>query len=132
MTDLSKELLTRADLIFGKIADAASNAGTLAMEQLPDIATQFILYSRVLYTAYLLVGLVLIGLTVWLYIKGYKLASVSRTHFNDPDGFGYLILGTAVALMGIILICTKFNAFCMVWFAPKIFLITEIVNLVKG
>ena len=131
MTDLSKELLTRADLIFGKIADAASNAGTLAMDQLPDIATQFILYSRVFYTAQLLVGPLLIGLAVWLYKIGFKKLN-SRTKIYSDDGFRFFMAGTPVAIMGIVVSAVAFNAFCMVWFAPKIFLIREIMKLVKG
>ena len=131
MTDLSKELLTRADLIFGKIADAASNVNTLAMEQLPDIATQFILYSRVLHTAQLFGALILIGLAVWLYKMGFKKRD-NKQSFYDYEGFWYFRLGTLCAIIGLFLLILKFHSFCMVWLAPKIFLITEIVQLVKG
>lgn len=121
MSDLSKELLTRADLIFGKIADAAGQAGSFAMEQLPDIATQFILYNRVYYTSAVVLNILIYVLAIWATVKWFKSTQ------------GAILIGSVfVAAINTLALTVNFGPMLMVWFAPKIFLITEIVKLVKG
>lgn len=131
MSDLSKELLSRADAIFGKIAEATASAGTFAMEQLPDIALQFILYNRVMYTLQMLVGIVLIYLALRLHKTGI---TTRKTCFRESgdDGFAYHVAAMPVWLVASFVNLSGFSPFLMVWFAPKIFLITELVKLVKG
>lgn len=121
MSDLSKELLSRADLIFGKIAEAAASAGTFAMEQLPDIALQFILYNRVLCTSIFVLNICIFILCIWATLKWFKVTE------------GIILVGTTVACaLNMMAMAANFSPFLMVWFAPKIFLITELVKLVKG
>lgn len=121
MSDLSKELLTRADLIFGKIADATSQAGTFAMEQLPDIATQFILYSRVYYTVWFVIAILLCVLAVWM----------TKKWWDSSEG-AVMLFALWPLLGGIVLFVYSTSPMLMSWLAPKIFLITEIVKLVKS
>jgi len=121
MSDLSKELLSRADAIFGKIADAVGTAGTVAMEQLPDIALQFILYNRVVYTSAFVLHVCIFILCIW----------ATKKWLRSSEGY-ILIPVLSICFINALVLPSNFGSFLMVWFAPKIFLITELVKLVKG
>jgi hypothetical protein len=60
--------LNRADTIFGAIRDAAVAAKDIAMEQLPDIAQQFIVYSRVSHTVFFSVGVIFLIVSAVLFL----------------------------------------------------------------
>ena len=120
LSPLATELLSRADSIFAKIAEAAGKAGDFAAEQLPDIAYQFIAFNRAYYTFLIVICVLLICLAVYLMRKWWD--------FTE----GAIIIPSFLTVGLAFVICVNtVKQFFMVWFAPKIFIITEIVNLVK-
>ena len=125
LSPLSRELLDRADSIFNKISQSAASVGNAALEQMPSIAYEFILFNRVYYTALFLVCIVAIFAGVKLIIKGEKYVS-SHWSFMPTAGIGIVLFVPAVTLM-----LQNFKSLIMVWVAPKIFLITQIVNITK-
>lgn len=120
ISPLAQELLSRADSIFTKIAEAAGKAGDFASEQLPDIAYQFIAYNRVYFTTIILVEILMVVATIW----------AARRWAKETDGFIFLPT-VVVGGIAILAFLNTLRPLIMVWFAPKIFIITEIVNLVK-
>ena len=120
ISPLAQELLSRADSIFAKIAEAASKAGDFAAEQLPDIAYQFVAYNRAYYTSLIVIQILAVVVSIW----------VIKRWFKDFEG-AVLVPTMLVIVCSFLLFCSTLKPFLMVWFAPKIFIITEIVNLVK-
>lgn len=134
LTPLQEELLKRADSIFISISDNATKVADFAKEQLPDIAYQFIAYNKVYYTSLTVTGFLFILLAFWLFI--YVLVLDKFKMYSSPHDtsgiFAITLLSTIVsAMIGIPMFLSTFKSTLMVWFAPKIFLITSIVELVK-
>lgn len=128
LSPVQKELLSRADSIFKSIADAASKATDFAAEQLPDIAYQYIAMERVYLTVLIVGSLIFCSLSIFLLIRGifkdvWKIGS-ERIFLIFPIGlFGFI---------GFVMFFTNLKSFIMVWFAPKIFIITNIITLIKS
>jgi len=141
MTDaispMQQELLNRADAIFNSIGAAISKTSDLVMEggkavvdQLPDIAMQYITYGRAYNTWCILFGAALIVLVCML---TYKMFVSPKPIYEIPSGV-YVISAciTLISLcVGLITFLSHVSPFLMVWFAPKIWLIKEIANLVR-
>ena len=128
LSPMQEELLKRADSIFMSISDAGKIALGVAKEQLPDIAYQYLAYGRA-YTTFI----VILSLAVFLLvlIVGYKMTSVRYRKSGDDIVFIPYAMGIAiVGFPALILFCNNISSFFMVWFAPKIWLITEVSKLV--
>jgi len=128
LSPIQKELLDRADTIFKSIAEAATKATEFAKEQIPDIAYQYITMERVYLTFMMVVALAFLLFSLWCFIWGVckdvcKLGSESGLFLFPTVVFG---------IIGFLMWINHIKDFIMVWFAPKIFLITHIVNMVKG
>lgn len=152
LSPMQREVLERVDSIFGaigntvnkgtdmvgkgidKAGELAAKGGEVLSEQLPDIAYQYVAFGRAVNTAAILLGIVL----AWI---GYHLFwnIACRNSRNLPNSSGEWHSGRVVSfifgLVGIIagFLTVVFNAkeFLLVWFAPKMWLILEIVELVK-
>ena len=135
LSPMQQEMLNRADAIFTSIGNAVSTTTEIAKEQLPDIAIQFIIFSRayltfieVLFTIALIVG-------VWLFINvGVRNTRKMKDYYGDWAGGRYTasIFGGILSLMSFIVVFVNLKQFMLVWFAPKIFLIQSLVQLAKG
>lgn len=130
MSEMQVELLQRADAIFAKIAEAATAATDFAAAQLPDIAYQYIAFNRV-YLTFIVVfcSIVLLvqqtlSIRNILKAKGYK--------DKDTAWMVYVMTTFITGTLSLPFVLYNLKAFFMVWFAPKIFLITNIVQLVRG
>lgn len=133
LSPMQEELLKRADSIFGAISTAVGQAKDLAVEQLPDIAYQFIAYNRAYLTFIVLFTIVgwagFQALCIWYNNKSCRLQKINQWDF---DQWAPWFIGTFVttAFFGIIFLNNVKDLF-MVWFAPKIFLIEHLIQLVK-
>lgn len=134
LTPIQTELLNRADAIFDSVAKTVNQARDFAVDQVPDIAVQYLMWGRGSLTVYVIMALILIIVGLWLTVKISLLnsrnlpSSPSEPHFiRFIAGFS----GVVLLVAGMIIILVNLNQFLMVWFAPKIWLITEMVNLVK-
>lgn len=141
LSPMQREVLERVDSIFGAISNTVNKAGELTAkggevlsEQLPDIAYQYVAFGRAVSTAAILLGIVL----TWI---GYHLFwnIACRNSRNLPDELyewhNGRVFSLIVGLIGIVagFLTTVFNTkgFLLVWFAPKLWLILEIIELVK-
>jgi hypothetical protein len=127
LSPLQKELLERADTIFKTIAETVKTGVDFAKEQLPDIAYQYIMMERVYLTCVIIGTLIAMGLASWLFIVG-----VVKNKWQLYDPFLIMIPVLALIAAGVAPFLINFKDFVMVWFAPKIYLITHIIQLVKG
>lgn len=128
LTPMQEELLSRADSIFATMKEAAMAAKDFAMDQLPEIVQQLILFERVYLTCIVLAPIILLPLFVALWFK------TSNTDSYKSEailfGAGTIMLG-ASSLIAFISMLVNFKSFLMVWFAPKIYLIHYLTELLK-
>jgi hypothetical protein len=137
LSPMQQELLRRADSIFDAISTTVGQAKDLAVEQLPDIAYQYIAFSRA-YLTFIMLGVVtaMIAIQVVTITFGNRSCKRNSSYSKDVwdfDQWAPWIMVTAVSTTlfgGIFLANVK--DFFMVWFAPKVFLIEHLVHLVKG
>lgn len=122
--EIEQKLLEQASGILEAITTAVRQAKDLAIEQLPDIAYQYIAFNRAyLTTVFVISTIIAIVAFIWIWYK--------ETHCESYQNGQYGLFGMLV------LIPTAFTSFVtmksvfMVWLAPKIFLIEELVHLIK-
>lgn len=129
---MNEQLQSKLVEILTAIQNAAKVAGDFALDQLPDVAQQYLLYGRITSLVDMLIWLVLMGASCYVAFK--------KGHFSDkPDEYGGwpmgklgAALGGSFAFIGSLLgalISVQHAAF--VWFAPKVWLIKELSALTK-
>ena len=133
LTPMQQELLNRADTIFETLKQGAIVAKDFAMEQLPDIAMQYIVFNRA-YLSFLIILPLFFALFVWASYTHWCKAEKNYQgyDFSFPMFFFFVtglasLIGTVVSFISVMV---HFKDFLMVWFAPKIFLIQTITELV--
>jgi hypothetical protein len=118
-----------AEILTG-IADNVGQLKDFAIEQLPDVAQQYIVYGRVLETAVFLIvctlNIVMIKICIW----GAKQIRTKGDN-SGPLEVMSLILGGFASLFLITILFCQIKPFLMVWLAPKIYLIQGISSLIK-
>lgn len=134
LSPMQQELLNRADAIMRAVGDAVSKTADFAKEQVPDIAYQYVAFGRASETIYILLALAL--LTVGLYLLVRVGLMNSRNLPNHYGGWneGRMLavgVGIPISFFSFIGVLVNLKGFLLVWFAPKIWLIQEIVHLVK-
>lgn len=114
MNELQKAV---ADLIL-KATQAAEAAGKFAVEQLPDVAQQYVLYVAVTSWLWVVVGLLIMTIPVWVW------KFTKEIEFAIPSAiFSTLIGGMVVA--------ANLSTAIMATVAPKVLLIKWAAELVK-
>lgn len=126
LSPIQEQLLQRADSIFNSISTGVAKATNFASEQIPDIAIQYVAFGRAYYTA-ILMGCA-IFVIAWALCM-YKLVKANTN--NEPQIIGTGIVGGIFSLISVLTSAENMKDFFLVWFAPKIWLITEIVKIVK-
>jgi hypothetical protein len=128
---MNEELQANLAEVLGAITDGVTQTKDFAVEQLPDVAHQYIMFSLAFETVSftlavaILITSVVVGLRVAKRIKAWP-----RHEFSHADaaiamfcGFGtFLSALSALALLKPLL---------MVWFAPKVYLLQGIAGLLK-
>jgi hypothetical protein len=114
MSELQKAV---ADMLV-KATQAAEAAGKFAVEQLPDVAHQYVMYVGILATIGVVVGLGFLVLTVWCWS-------------SRPLGDGKFFGGAGACLVGAGLVLCNLSTAIMAWVAPKVLLIKWAAELVK-
>jgi hypothetical protein len=119
-------LETKLVEILGAISDGVAQAKDFAVEQLPDIAQQYILFGRAWETIALSISvMVLVGLI-------YGVVKIAKNQSMYVDARWMLAILTAgAAFLSLLITIDKLKDFLLVWFAPKLYLIQGLAQLVK-
>lgn len=117
---MKEELQGKLLEILTSIQTATGKAADFAMAELPDIAQQYIAYGRVFETAWTVFFLTTMCIFVALVIFLIK----------KEEHEAALIPG-ALFFVSTILFLGSLKDTVMVWFAPKVWLLKEIGNLLK-
>lgn len=140
---MNEQLQSKLVEILAGIQSATKAAGDFALEQLPDIAQQYVVYGRVSLTVYLLLGVSMLTAAV-LFMRagarmakarndaGLRYASESRAGVPSEAEIVFSFVGFGISgLFGLAFFFANFGACVLVWFAPKVWLLKEIASLIK-
>ena len=129
LSPMQEQLLGQASSILQSVTDTVSKASTFAAEQLPDIAVQYVAYGRASATAFIVMGLLFLLVSWWLVFK----VSIMNVYKMGSDGraFAGIFGGMLFAFAGLAVVISNVNNFLLSWLAPKVWLIKELVQLVK-
>ena len=119
------EILTAIQSAVGKSAD-------FAMEQLPDIAQQYVLYGRVWSTIAVLVSLAFLVTAVWAALRFGYLSKKTDYDGDWTEGRGFAAaLGTVAAALAAYIFLYELRGAALVWLAPKVWLLKEVAGLLR-
>lgn len=131
---MNDELQNKLAEVLGGIAEGVTQAKDFAVEQLPDVAQQYIMFGMVWETAafVLLVAFSVVCAFVFKFGLRWHKEINAKTGYHDDVGpfmvmlgsglmFAFFVTGTVVQLKAVLL----------VWFAPKLYLLQGIAGLVK-
>lgn len=137
LTPMQQELLNRADQVMAAIGSAINStvglvtkAGNAVAQELPDIAIQYVMYGRAYSTVFTLIGLAFIVLGVYLIVSIgvkniYNMGGEARSFTAIIGGGINIVIGTTT-------IFSNISEFLLVWLAPKVWLITQLAQLIKA
>lgn len=142
LTPMQQELLSRADQILASIgasvskaSDAAIQAGQVVAKEIPDIASQYIIFGRAFSTVWLLIA---IGALVLCYFWFHRIGINNTLNLKNscsgdwhPVRFTYATGGVLIGAFGVCVFFTMIKDLILVWSAPKVWLMLELVNLMK-
>jgi hypothetical protein len=129
---MNDELQSKLVEVLTGISEGVSQAKDFAIEQLPDVAQQYIMFGMVWETALLGILVVASMLCAWGVVWGIKkLFGETSTYTEENAGFFVaLVSGCALAFTGSFAVA-QLKPFLLVWFAPKLYLLQGIAGLVK-
>ncbi len=117
----AEELLKRADTIGAWLQGKIDPAVDFATQQAVDIAQQYVMFGMA-YQTFISVGCILVFIaSIWLAKKFWE---VTRGHI--------LVLTAVVGVWAWVCFCTTIRDTLLVWFAPKVWLLTQLAELVKS
>jgi hypothetical protein len=129
---MDNELQSKLVEVLTGISEGVGQAKDFAVEQLPDVAQQYIMFSMVWETGAFIMSLVLsVALAVWVF-RSVKISLDEEASFKAQDNASIItIFGGAFMFLACFVTVLKFKATMLVWLAPKMYLLQGIANLVK-
>jgi hypothetical protein len=124
---MNEQLQSQLAAILGSIHTGVAKASDFAMAELPSIAQQYVMYGRASITLGVVLGLV-------AFFTAYKLArfGASQTKYGEETEQILGICGAiAAGFIGLVLLLLNTSAALLVWFAPKVWLLKELAQLIK-
>ena len=135
---MKDELQLKLVEILTSIQNVAGKAGDFAMEQLPDIAQSYVFYGRASATAYFVLALLTVLAAAVSIYWGLRqpLSSVAKYGSNNEfyrtdSATNAIMVGIFALATGVIAVLVQISAVMLVWFAPKVWLLKEIAQLVR-
>jgi len=123
---MNDELQSKLVEVLTGISEGVSQAKDFAIEQLPDVAQQYIMFGMVWETSLLALYATFIALIAFGLWKLWRsdAADVETVAFSTIFGGGTLVL----LLIAFVI---QLKPVLLVWFAPKLYLLQGIAGLVK-
>ena len=129
---MNEELQSKLVEVLTGISEGVAQAKDFGVEQLPDVAHQYIMFGMVWETTAFVVLTLLLLPSLRLAWVGIKLLTANDADESDESrGFTFLLLGGIASLCLGFLAMVQLKAVLLVWFAPKLYLLQGIAGLVK-
>jgi hypothetical protein len=125
---MNDELQNKLAEVLGGIADGVSQAKDFAVEQLPDVAQQYIMFGLVWETAAFVVSFAVMAILcagLFMLIKHRRRLDEVLVHF------GATMLAIFAIPIWLIFVAASLKDLLLVWFAPKLYLLQGIAGLLK-
>lgn len=132
---MKQELQDKLIEVIDSIQSAATVASDFALEQLPDIAQQYVIYGRaksvITFVVMVLISTVLLKYAHWAYKNKWNTSpySVDSDRARSDSNLVAIFVGCAFGLLFAMLAFIEFDL--LVWVAPKVWLMKELAMLVK-
>lgn len=119
--------------IITSIQDATKAGADFALTQLPDIAQQYVLYGRVTATTWLAAAVLAFAAALYVALRHGFFPKDRAGMYWTEDGrlLAAVIASIATVAAGFLSMHFAGKA-ALVWFAPKVWLIKELADLVGG
>ncbi len=105
------------------------------MEQLPDIAVQYVLYGRVKTAAVtvfmLLLSVAMFALSRWAYANPWNTSGYSWDKGTKRSESNYVVMVITSMFGGLFAIIGILNFDWLVWLAPKVWILKELASLAR-
>jgi hypothetical protein len=127
---MNDELQNKLAEVLGGIAEGVTQAKDFAVEQLPDVAQQYIMFGMVWETAAFVMLVAATGFFGWMFWRGWK--TPDEASWRDADrGQMLIIFGSIPGVFTAVASIVQLKTVLLVWFAPKLYLLQGIAGLVK-
>lgn len=126
---MNEEFQNKLGLILDLIVKGMTTVGDFVMEQLPDIAQQYVIYGRAWNTALLIFLAIIMAIWLWNFHKIYF--SKRSGSFGEDAKRGMAMFSFIMCITVVPATYMYAKDTTLVWFAPKIWLIQEAADLVK-
>lgn len=124
---MEQELKQRAVEVLDSIIQATQNASAFAVEQMPDVAQQYVLYGRVYLTALFVFFIVLAVVATY---TAYKIETHPKVKAGGAGGIA-TFAAMVVNVVAFCVVAINLSDLVKVWAAPKVWLLTELAKLIK-
>ena len=111
------------------IQKAVSKASDFAVEQLPDVAMQYLMYGRV--TKTVIIAISVLVLLCCAYTIYSRLKKLREQGYEDVDSEMLIFFSMIFSAVSGIVFLANISSFFMVWLAPKVWLIKQIAEIVR-
>ena len=129
---MKDELQLKLVEILTAIQTGVSKGADFALEQLPDIAQQYVLYGRVWHTASVLWWLAVLASSVWVALRlGFLSKKVDGWGEWTEGRVAAAMSGTVTTVITSYIFLWELRSAMLVWFAPKVWLLKEVAGLVQ-
>jgi hypothetical protein len=132
---MNDELQGKLVEVLTGISEGVSQAKDFAVDQLPDVAQQYIMFGMVWET----VAFVSLFFGSLVFAYGFKFGVNWKKKLKEEEGiysddigpFMVMLLSAISFLLSALLSLDQLKAVLMVWFAPKLYLLQGIAELIK-
>ena len=129
---MNEELQSKLVEVLTGISEGVAQAKDFAVEQLPDVAQQYIMFGMVWETTAFVILTLLMLPSLRLAWVGFKtMTAINADYCDENKGFTFLLLGGIASLFLGFMAMVQLKALLLVWFAPKLYLLQGIAELVK-
>lgn len=127
---MKEELQLKLAEILTGIQSAVAKGADFAMEQIPDIAMQYVVYGRMSSTLEAVLFVVLFALACYACIKSVRFLWVEERDEGAACFVGFF--GGLANFVLLYLSVAAVQSALLVWVAPKVWLLKSLAALVKG
>ncbi len=132
---MNEQLQSKLVEILSSVQQAAKATGDFALEQLPDVAMQYVMYGRVrtlVVTLFFLTAAAALFATFrWAYKNPWNSSPYSVDREAKRSESNYLVMTVTATLGGISASIGVLTFNWLVWVAPKVWLLQELASLVR-
>jgi hypothetical protein len=129
---MKDELQSKLVEVLAGISEGVAQAKDFAVEQLPDVAQQYIMFGMVWETAVLLALMAASAALATAAVWGLRRASSREAKWSEKETGGWVAAFAVLILLFVgVKTFAQMKPVLLVWFAPKLYLIQGIAGLIK-